>query len=235
MTWCIAASLGLHGAALVATGCLHATLPPAEPTEEFVARVAISFASAASVAIEAPPPPPAPGPPALDDVQLEDVVEPVAFEPLPRDVAWLDASAGRAIDQPEERRDAARLARRVNRGADDAVDAANTAPPPSEPTSEQPTERSSVASLDSVEVLSPLPGANPAPDYPDSARRRGVEGTVLVRCEVAANGLVDRAVVVASSGSVALDHAAVAAARRWRFSRGGVVDVPFVFQLRDRA
>jgi len=227
-------SLVLHGAALVATGHARFVLPTVEPTEDFVAGVQISFASTASVAVEAPPaPPPATSPvePTNADASID---REVAITPLPRDTGWLDASAGRQVDGPERPRDLAALLRRfpprtVNEPA------ASTDVPPTEPTTEPRRELASAASIDAVEVLAPLPGGNPAPEYPDSARRRGIEGTVVVRCVVAADGAVDTAAVVASSGSVALDGAAVTAARRWRFCRGGVVDVPFVFQLRDRA
>ena len=78
----------------------------------------------------------------------------------------------------------------------------------------------------------PIPGQNPAPDYPDSARRRRIEGTVLVRIEVTGDGCAAECVVAQSSGCLALDQAALAAARRWQFQHGpGRVEVPFVFQL----
>jgi protein TonB len=45
----------------------------------------------------------------------------------------------------------------------------------------------------------------------------GLEGTVVIRILVDAQGKVDRVVVVASSGHAVLDESAVDAARRWRF------------------
>jgi protein TonB len=85
-------------------------------------------------------------------------------------------------------------------------------------------------------VPAAIPGQNPSPDYPAAAWRRGIEGTVLVRFTLTADGSVASCIVLASSGCIALDDAALAAARRWRFSRGpGDVEVPFVFSLRDRA
>jgi len=79
----------------------------------------------------------------------------------------------------------------------------------------------------------------PAPAYPPTARRRGVEGRVIIRLTVAADGVAASATVVQSSGDAALDEAALAAARRWRFDpalRGGAaaaetIEVPFVFRL----
>lgn len=78
-----------------------------------------------------------------------------------------------------------------------------------------------------------IPGQNPAPEYPALARRRSIEGTVLVRIDFDAGGGAANCTVVASSGCTSLDFAALAAARRWRFTNGpGSVEVPFVFQIR---
>jgi protein TonB len=74
------------------------------------------------------------------------------------------------------------------------------------------------------------------------ARRRGQQGRVLLRLEVAADGTAARAEVVRSSGVDALDRAARAAVARWRFQparRGGravgaTVEVPVVFRLDGR-
>jgi protein TonB len=82
---------------------------------------------------------------------------------------------------------------------------------------------------------------NPPPRYPAAARRRGVEGTVLVRLKVDGRGRVLDAEVLRSSGSKLLDEAAASALRRWRFTPGwdqkGVVEstvtVPVKFALRD--
>lgn len=53
--------------------------------------------------------------------------------------------------------------------------------------------------------------------YPRRARRRGVEGTVVLRIWLDRTGRVTRVEVVESSGSVVLDDAAKAGAERWRF------------------
>ncbi len=85
------------------------------------------------------------------------------------------------------------------------------------------------------EVPSPLPGENPAPDYPEVARLRRVQGTVLLRLAVDAAGRVAACEMVRSSGSALLDAAARRAATRWRFDRGpGVVEQPFTFRLAAR-
>ncbi|AXF26070.1 energy transducer TonB [Burkholderia pyrrocinia] len=80
---------------------------------------------------------------------------------------------------------------------------------------------------------------NPAPDYPDLAQQRGWEGTTFLNVHVLANGRPDQVLLSATSGHDALDDAAVAAVRDWRFvpaKRGmeptdGWVKVPVVFKL----
>ena len=87
-----------------------------------------------------------------------------------------------------------------------------------------------------------LYGANPAPAYPERARRDNQQGTVLLRVLVEADGSVARVEVAQSSGFDALDRAAADTVRtRWRFvpaHRDGAnaaswVLVPIRFALRD--
>lgn len=58
---------------------------------------------------------------------------------------------------------------------------------------------------------------NRRPNYPESSRRRGQEGTVMLELRVDANGRVTEVRVVESSGFNALDAAAVETLREWRF------------------
>jgi periplasmic protein TonB len=61
-------------------------------------------------------------------------------------------------------------------------------------------------------------GASPPPAYPVRARRRGEQGTVMLRVLVGADGAVLRAELAQSSGYRRLDAAALEAVRkRWRF------------------
>lgn len=80
------------------------------------------------------------------------------------------------------------------------------------------------------------------PNYPESARQAGVEGTVVVRIEILPSGAAGNVEVYESSGSAALDRAALDAVRQWRFipakrrSSGEAVacytKMPVAFRLR---
>ncbi|MCW8132369.1 MAG: energy transducer TonB [Planctomycetota bacterium] len=80
---------------------------------------------------------------------------------------------------------------------------------------------------------------NPTPDYPALARRKGLEGLVIVCVEVLESGRSGAVKLARSSGHAALDEAAVACAKRWRFRpalKDGEavrceVEVPFQFEL----
>ena len=63
----------------------------------------------------------------------------------------------------------------------------------------------------------PTGGYQVKPRYPDSARRRGVEGTVLIKAYVTEQGRVEQVQVEQSAGHADLDAAAVEAVGRWRF------------------
>ncbi len=82
---------------------------------------------------------------------------------------------------------------------------------------------------------------NAKPAYPWLARRRGEQGTVVLSVLVTERGRVGHVRVAESSGSPALDEAALAAITRWTFhpSRRGTeptaswVRVPIRFRLED--
>ncbi len=78
------------------------------------------------------------------------------------------------------------------------------------------------------------------PNYPKSARRKGLEGRVIVTVTVGTSGKVSSCQISQSSGHSTLDQSAVSAARRYRFrpaknGLGHAVSVrkaiPFNFQL----
>ena len=105
------------------------------------------------------------------------------------------------------------------------------APAPAAPVAPVPAP----ASADSVPRLV----SSPAPRYPRSAQRRGIEGEVLLRVHVGTDGEPEGIDLVRGSGSRELDRAAVEGVRRWRFApamRNGqavdaTVQVPITFDL----
>jgi protein TonB len=61
-------------------------------------------------------------------------------------------------------------------------------------------------------------GVNPKPPYPMLARRMGMQGTVVLRVHVRADGSVAEAALAQSSGSQLLDDSALKTVReQWRF------------------
>ena len=82
---------------------------------------------------------------------------------------------------------------------------------------------------------------NPKPPYPWLARRRSMEGSVVLQVVVDADGLPREITVKISSGHGVLDQAAEQAVQHWRFEparQGGhpqvaTVDIPLVFKLTD--
>ena len=72
----------------------------------------------------------------------------------------------------------------------------------------------------------------PRPAYPESARREGREGRVLLRVLVDNQGRSKQVEINSSSGSDALDRAAAEAIRRWRFHPAFHGDQPVESWLR---
>jgi protein TonB len=81
----------------------------------------------------------------------------------------------------------------------------------------------------------------PKPVYPENARREGREGRVLLRVMIDEQGKTKTAAVNRSSGSDALDQAALDAIKRWRFHPARAddkpveswVNIPIDFRLTD--
>lgn len=88
----------------------------------------------------------------------------------------------------------------------------------------------------------PTPAYQPKPTYPAFARRLGHEGRVVIRIHVLSSGVVAAAHIERSSGYAALDEAALATIKRWRFrpaQRGGqpvdaTLNVPITFKLQEQ-
>jgi protein TonB len=100
------------------------------------------------------------------------------------------------------------------------------------------TESDSNAVAQGARILPAMPDnrfRNRPPPYPADAEMRGQHGMVVVVIHVSENGIATGAEVTESSGVEALDQAAVAAVRKWRFHpamRAGRTipfDMPFRF------
>ncbi len=115
-----------------------------------------------------------------------------------------------------------------------------------EPLAESPLATAQPASPPAAEeYVEPVYSAaylnNQPPVYPISARRRGIEGTVIIRAMIHDNGHCHHVTVKKSSGHPQLDKAALDAIRDWRFvpARRGKqlitawVDVPITFRLNN--
>jgi periplasmic protein TonB len=86
-------------------------------------------------------------------------------------------------------------------------------------------------------VLGHGEGKQPAPEYPDTARRLGQEGSVLVRLTVGENGRVIEADAKIASPWPLLNQAALRTVKdRWQFNKGPVriFEVGIRFELKKR-
>lgn len=95
------------------------------------------------------------------------------------------------------------------------------------------------AKVPAVIEAAPDYARNPPPRYPETARRNGWVGTVLVRAVVGSNGRASSVSLQRSSGYGILDQAALSAVRGWKFiprrtngeATGSTVEVPVNFSL----
>ena len=82
---------------------------------------------------------------------------------------------------------------------------------------------------------------NPVPVYPESAHRRGYEGTVFLKTLVDKNGFPIKVEIEQSSGHKVLDEAALDAVKAWQFRPARIGDlaiestvrVPVKFDLKN--
>jgi protein TonB len=58
---------------------------------------------------------------------------------------------------------------------------------------------------------------SPKPDYPASARRRRIQGVVVLDLTLEVDGTVSAATLVSGSGCEALDRSALDKVREWRY------------------
>ena len=112
-------------------------------------------------------------------------------------------------------------------------------PPPQETIEEEvkPASASTFVQADSK----PFALDNPKPVYPSAARRRGMQGVVLLQVNVSSEGKVTGIHVMSSSGFKVLDIAATNSVKQWRFmpamqgneNVSSTVQVPIRFTLNN--
>jgi protein TonB len=100
------------------------------------------------------------------------------------------------------------------------------APPQVAPAGSPPKKLTSVTAAHKARVFFPdrpaipLLKENPPPVYPRSARRRGYQGSVVLKVLVGTNGSVEEVQVDQSCGYNILDRTALSAVRAWQFVPG---------------
>jgi protein TonB len=234
----VALSLAAHGALAAAALGLAGLMQPPRPVGELVVPVALTFAPAPEPVAETAAAEPAQADRAAGSPSETAAPAGEAAPPLPRVKPRPPApAAAPALSPPKAKPDPSpEAAASLARGATDK------APPP----------RATQAAATQSAALAPAPRAtepryglaalgNAPPAYPAPARRRGVEGKVLLRVRVAASGRAEGVSVLESSGHPLLDRAARRAVAAWRFAPAtlaglpvsGSVDIPVVFRLRD--
>lgn len=212
----LAASVALHVAAALPL-FLPMTRPEAEVTPPVVVELVMAAeepVAAASSAVMAPPTP-TPAPPRPTSARVQSTTRPPVSKPVPAPPATA--------------------------ASDSAAAPQDATPSPAE----TGTANGTAATARGTEAEVSAPGytvgteQTPAPDYPWSARRRGVEGRVVLRLEVAADGRPTGVELVHGSGHDVLDQAAITTVWHWRLRpamAGGIavagrVVVPIVFKL----
>ena len=231
--WALAASLAVHGMALTAIiwGWSSSSLPIGMPVMD------VELVVSAAEPGASPPPAPdetTPEPPAG---MIGDIA---ARLPLPEPPPPVQASELHVQVQVPSPPEAAAPTRHVA-----ASPAATTFRPPAPAVRKAPPQTRTVPSP-APPAPAPQPGSGPgkeadsggqtrlgarlvrhvAPAYPALARQRGLEGRVVIRLVIRADGVPDDIRVAQSSGFDSLDKAAVEAIRQWRFEPARRAGVP---------
>jgi protein TonB len=249
------------GAVLIAAAGEGPQLPPPAIEVTVVAAPAPpgAAATAAPKAHEAPEHEPAVSPseresdPIADLIAVADhpsvVSDPEPLQPQSRPRASAEIASERTPPPPGRKPD-----RPERTPAAQATDASDALSEPAPVAAAQPAQLAALPEAESVDSAAP-PGAgvsqppryeaggeaNPWPRYPAAARRRGIEGEVLLRVAVGLDGRAERVEIVRSSGSALLDKAAVEALERWRFEPAraagqpvaATVEIPVTFRLTE--
>ena len=166
-------------------------------------------------------------------VETEPVYEEVVEEYTPPPVEYVEAVEEQVWEEPPPRRvqPQRQHVQQERRRQSDYV------PQPSRRQAESSRAFSSSGAGD--QEAAPRYDINPAPQYPMQAKRRGLQGVVMIEALIEASGNVADLRLFASSGHSILDKAALSSVRGWRFQPGTVggrrkqmwVKVPVRFEL----
>ncbi|MFT5468075.1 MAG: protein TonB [Verrucomicrobiales bacterium] len=224
----LAASLAIHGLAVAGFYFWPKPEPVGEISDDESAPLAISFPQQL---LETPPTPPAPepAPPKPEPTNSTPAIEPPSLK-IP-EIPVLEL----VIARPPEPRllfepatDFVEPAVEFPEKPQPEADSAPAAPPSSSKKT-QPTGK----------VIAARPRRTPSPVYPSSARKGGIEGTVVCHLMIDVSGKVEEVKLVSSSGNAALDEAAIQGVGKWKFTpatRDGVaiastLRAPIAFRL----
>ena len=167
-------------------------------------------------------------------VPREVDISPLAMEPAPQSATADSESLAEAaaesklVEFETQRRKAAQEQPHVA----DAPEEASSTP-----------SRSTAAAPPAVGAPDVLPSEvhSPFPAYPPELLARRIQATVVLRLKIAADGTVAEAAVHRTSGYAAMDQAALAGVKSWKFKpamKNGksvetVVRKPFTFEIRE--
>jgi protein TonB len=219
----MAASVILHAAALLVLLSLPKPPPLETPIVVFPVSLVVGGAGGGEgggTPDATPSPPPPPSPP-------EPVAEVAPPTPAPAPVPAVRPKVAKPVKQPRTEPAPSSVANAPSDGTSGAVAAPSGG-----------GTGAGGGGGTGFSAASPAYGVNPQPPYPMVARRLRLEGTVVLRVFVAADGTPKRVEVLQSSGHESLDTSAADTVReRWRFQparRNGIpiedsVQVPIRF------
>ncbi len=218
-------SVALHGAMLLLSGWLW-TRPAGYGVTEGASAIEVELIAAPLTAMEAV------------DVRLQEPVqEPVEAVQEPEPMPAVEAEA-----EPEPESEAVRAEPPPAAAVQPSV--ASQPGPIGDGSSAIPGQDAVSQRASAGAQISAKPSylRNPAPRYPEAARKNGEEGLVLLNVEVSPLGRPVSVELAESSGFDRLDQAALAAVRRWVFEPARLgplpiasnVRVPVRFRLSDR-
>lgn len=226
-------AVGLVALAHVAVGySLMQTLAPA-PLPPSARTVEVTLMAARPKPAAVTPPPVAPASQPVATPPPAQPVEPVADEIAPAPPAKITPEKPRNPRRPPARKPAPAVTEPPPAPTQIQTAAIEATRAPAEPlnTASEPPTSAVNFSADYLQ--------NPPPAYPLAARRRGLEGRVVLHVQVLENGRCGDISIKQSSGHELLDNAALQAVKEWRFipaQRGDTaitarVDVPIHFKL----